>query len=149
MDALREQDDGVRAVLAGKQIGNGAPITDFSAKDLLQSAQSNFNRREYLRTAVDLKGFSDILRAAKDHFQTLTKKIDEINKEFLFGGLNEQSKDLVGQIGADIKRPTKGKQRGDTGATGATGPSQSGDKTAEYIFINGKLVKIRVEHLLF
>src|SRR6266403_1952266 len=59
MDKLRnETDDPIRAIVSGEQIGEASPPDDgIGLKDLLKSARSNVNRREYMKAVADLGRF--------------------------------------------------------------------------------------------
>src|SRR5271166_1205891 len=58
MTSLKELDDRIRSVLTGKKIGKAeAPADNVAVKDLLKSAQKNFNRREYMAVVADLGHF--------------------------------------------------------------------------------------------
>src|SRR5277367_889862 len=58
LKALAELDDKVRANLTGQQIGNAAaPEDKTSIKDIVKSARTNFNRREYIAGFTDLAHF--------------------------------------------------------------------------------------------
>lgn len=90
MASLKELDDRIRSVLVGKKIGTAeAPEDGIAAKDLLKSARTNFNRREYMAGVADLGHFHkkmwDITRDIDKFFVDVNK----IHHKFLFEGLKD------------------------------------------------------------
>ena len=58
METIRSEDDSIRSTVSGKFIGYASPKGEaISLKDLLKSAKSNFNRREYFKSISDLTKF--------------------------------------------------------------------------------------------
>jgi hypothetical protein len=90
MESLRAKDDQIRSLVAGAPIGDGDPGSDpVALKDLLKSAKSNLNRREYMVAVAELgrfhKRFSDINR----ELDKLKFDIDAVHHQFLFGTEDE------------------------------------------------------------
>jgi len=78
MDELRNTDTMIRDSLLEQ---------DPSLRDVLKSAKSNFNRREYMTSIADLKTFHDKVEAVVKALKHLQLNVDEAHEEFLFDGL--------------------------------------------------------------
>ena len=93
MDTLRAVDGNVRSIVAGKQLDGGDPgqITR-SLKDILASAKSNLNRREYMTTVAELGRFHSKMREILTEFQRLHQNLDKVHHQFLFQDLDEEHK---------------------------------------------------------
>lgn len=94
MDRLRnETDDPIRALVSGQQIGDAEPPPDgIGLKDLLKSARSNLNRREYMRAIAEMARFHDKMDLVVRVLSTFRSNIDAIHEKFLFQDLDEESK---------------------------------------------------------
>lgn len=94
MDRLRnETDDPIRALVSGEQIGEASPPSDgIGLKDLLKSARSNLNRREYMRAIAEMARFHDKMDLVVRVLSTFRSNIDAIHEKFLFQDLDEESK---------------------------------------------------------
>jgi len=94
MNALKDLDDRVRSVLTGKKIGNGeAPEDGVSVKDLLKSARTNFNRREYMSGVVDLGQFHKKMFDVTRDIDKFFVDVNKIHHKFLFEGLKDTGYD--------------------------------------------------------
>lgn len=93
MDQLRQVDDGIRAIVAGEQIGEAsAPSDPISLKELLKSVKSNLNRREYIKAVADLSRFHQKTAEIVKLISFLKVNVDKIHEKFLFQDLDEESK---------------------------------------------------------
>lgn len=94
MDRLRnETDDPIRAIVSGEQIGDAdAPSDGISLKDILKSARSNLNRREYMRAIAEMGRFHDKMDLVVRILSTFRSNIDAIHEKFLFQDLDDESK---------------------------------------------------------
>lgn len=100
MESLRAKDNAVRALVSGQEIEGADPGSDpISLKDLLKSAKSNFNRREYMTAVAELGRFHkklfDVVQSIKD----LSLDVDAVHHEFLFKDLGDEQKKQL----ADLK----------------------------------------------
>src|SRR5580693_6246194 len=85
MTSLKELDDRIRAVLTGKKIGNAEPPADgLAAKDLVKSAKTNFNRREYIAGIVDLGKFHKKMFDITQDVSKFFVDVNKIHNKFLF-----------------------------------------------------------------
>ena len=105
MSSLKQLDDRIRSELAGKKIGTAAePENPIAAKDLLKSARTNFNRREYMAGVADLglfhKKMYDIVRDV-DKFYV---DVNQIHNKFLFEGLDEGQQQKMKQLREHMSR---------------------------------------------
>lgn len=86
MDQLRSTDDKIREILLED---------DPRIKDILKSARSNFNRREYMTTVSSLVVFHGKLESVINELKGLTALVDEAHSEFVYKGLpSDTLKDL-------------------------------------------------------
>src|ERR1035437_4647037 len=97
MKSLVLTDDQIRAELVGEKIGKSqVPEDEISAKDLVKSARSNFNRREYMTGISDLVIFNkkmyNVVRSINE-FKKSISDIDEpkLKQKFLFEGLSDEA----------------------------------------------------------
>jgi hypothetical protein len=97
MENLRSIDATIRAITTGQEIEGADPDPSNTGdsrglKDLLKSAKSNFNRREYMTSVAELgrfhKKFADIVR----QIANLHNKVNEVHHQFLFQDLDEDHK---------------------------------------------------------
>jgi hypothetical protein len=93
MDSLRTRDSNIRSIVSGKQLEGGDPGVDTtSMKQLLHSAKSNLNRREFM-TAVALLGrFHKKLNEIRTEINELNTKVDAVHHQFLFQDLGDEHK---------------------------------------------------------
>jgi len=91
MNDLREKDNLVRAIITAKDIDGTSPPTniDRSLKEILKSAKSNLNRREYMRAIADLGIFHKNMAEAVINLRSFSNNIDKVHEQFLFSGLDE------------------------------------------------------------
>jgi len=75
---MRDTDDHVRAIISGTVVENFQPLTNRSMKDILKSARSNLNRREYAKSVGDLSLFH---RCIVDSLDILKEFDDNLSKE--------------------------------------------------------------------
>lgn len=93
MESLREKDSSIRSLVAGKEIEGGDPGSDpISLKDLLKSAKSNFNRREYMTSVAELGRFHKKLFDIIQVIKSLDLEVDQVHHEFLFKDLGDEHK---------------------------------------------------------
>jgi len=91
MNALKSLDDKLRSILTGKKIGTAeAPAITQSAKDLLKSARTNFNRREYMTGVADLGMFHKKLFDITQEISKFFVDVNKIHNKFLFEGTDEE-----------------------------------------------------------
>lgn len=97
MDNLRSIDANIRSIATGQAIEGADPDPSGmgdtrSLKDLLKSAKSNFNRREYMTAVAELgrfhKKFADIVK----QIANLNDKVNEVHHQFLFKDLDDEHK---------------------------------------------------------
>jgi len=94
MTALRLRDDNIRSIVAGEAIGDGNPGRDkTSVKQLLKSAKSNLNRREYMQGVSDLGRFHSKLLEVANEIGALDSNVNEVHEGFLFKHLSDKGKD--------------------------------------------------------
>jgi hypothetical protein len=97
MNDLRVADDNIRSILTGQKIGKAD--VNFTAgksiKDLLKSARSNFNRREYMAGVADLGEFHKRMFDVTQYIKKLDLSINRIHHDFLFRNLNEEQKNKI------------------------------------------------------
>lgn len=99
MNALKGLDDRIRSQLTGKKIGTAeAPQNPMSAKDLLKSARSNFNRREYMAGIADLGVFHKKMYDISQDINRFYVDVNKIHNKFLFEGLDESQKEKFKQL---------------------------------------------------
>lgn len=94
LDKLRDEtDDPVRAIVTGEQIGEAsAPADAISLKDLLRSAKSNVNRREYMKAVSDLGRFHKKMDDVVKILSNFKGNIDKVHERFLFEGIDDEAK---------------------------------------------------------
>jgi hypothetical protein len=99
MGLLNNADDSIRSILTGTKIGTGASPEDKGAvKELLKSARTNYNRREYMSAISDLGRFHKKMADATKLIQTLNLGVDRIHHDFLFQGLNTEQKSNIQKL---------------------------------------------------
>jgi hypothetical protein len=97
MNDLRMADDNIRSILTGQKIGKAdAEFTGGkSVKDLLKSARSNFNRREYMAGVADLGEFHRRMFDVTKFIHKLDLSINRIHHNFLFQNLDDKQKQNI------------------------------------------------------
>lgn len=91
MNNLRSVDANIRSIAAGKSLDNGDPGSDpVALKDLLKSAKSNLNRREFMTSVADLGRFHKKVAEIVSELTTLQNKVDEVHHQFLFQDLGDE-----------------------------------------------------------
>ena len=93
MNNLRSVDANIRSIAAGKSLDGGDPGSDLVAlKDLLKSAKSNLNRREFMMSVADLGRFHKKVADIIVEINKLQNKVDEVHHQFLFQDLGDEHK---------------------------------------------------------
>lgn len=97
MNKLRDEtDDPVRSIATGEQIGKSNVAVDgISLKDLLASAKSNINRREYMRAIGDLGRFHKKMFDITKILSNFQSNIEQVHEQFLFKDLDDESKNYL------------------------------------------------------
>ncbi len=91
MNDLKLVDDQIRAILTGQKIGKAeAPTDGLSAKDILKSARSNFNRREYMMGVADLGRFHKKMWDVRKLLDQFRVDVSKIHHKFLFEGVDDK-----------------------------------------------------------
>jgi hypothetical protein len=99
MISLKEIDDRIRAILSGTKIGDAeAPEDTISAKDLLKSAKSKFNRREYMTGVADLGRFHKKMWEVSKDIGNFLVDVNKIHHKFLFEGLKDKDQEHVKKL---------------------------------------------------
>lgn len=88
MDRLREVDDEAREHAV-------------DLKDILKTAKSNFNRREYMTAITFLGRFHEKTESIKKEFLKLIEETDLIHNEFLFKDLDPEHKKYLSETMSD------------------------------------------------
>lgn len=105
MVSLKELDDKVRSELTGTKIGNAeAPEIERSAKDLLKSARTNFNRREYMAGLADLGLFHKKMYDITSEIDKFYVDVNKIHNKFLFEGLDESQQEKFKRFREHMER---------------------------------------------
>ena len=97
MENLREIDANIRAITTGQEIDGADPDPgntgdSRSLKDLLKSAKSNFNRREYMTAVAELGNFHKKFFDINQQISKLHNKVNEVHHQFLFQDMDEGRK---------------------------------------------------------
>jgi hypothetical protein len=93
MDNLRANDDQIRANVVGEPIAKAKPIPGAAPlKDLLKSAKSNLNRREYMSAVSDLSRFHKQVEEVAKSIKDIDRNVDKVHDEFLYNGLGDEQK---------------------------------------------------------
>jgi hypothetical protein len=97
MENLRTIDANIRSIATGQQIEGADPDPGqtgdtTSLKDLLKSAKSNFNRREYMTAVAELGRFHKKFFDITVQIKNLHNKVDQVHHKFLFQDLDEDHK---------------------------------------------------------
>ena len=113
MNNLREVDANIRSIAAGKPLDNGNPGSDpVALKDLLKSAKSNLNRREFMMSVAELGRFHKKIADIVLELGRLQNKVDEVHHQFLFQDLGDEHKKELKrsekQVGCKQARDCKG-----------------------------------------
>lgn len=96
MNSLRKSDNDIRSIVIGKQIEDGDPGADLvSLKELLKSARTNLNRREYMSAVADLGRFHKKLFEINSIISKFNFDVDKIHHQFLFQDLKDQHLDQL------------------------------------------------------
>lgn len=91
MENLRKGDDTIRSIVAGEKLGDGDPGQfQISLKDLLKSARSNTNRREYMTALSDISRFHAKLREISKALGEINASLDKVHHQFLFQDLKDE-----------------------------------------------------------
>ena len=96
MTSLKILDDKIRSILTGQKIGGADILSDGkSAKDLLKTARTNFNRREYIAGVADLGQFHKKMFDISTDINKFFVDVNKIHHKFLFEGLDDKYKDQL------------------------------------------------------
>jgi hypothetical protein len=96
MESMREIDSNARSIVSGKSIEDGDPGPDpIAFKDLLKSAKSNLNRREFMAAVADLSRFHKKLSLLLSEFAKFDSKLDEIHHQFLVKDVGDEHLDEI------------------------------------------------------
>jgi len=96
MESMREIDSNARSIVSGKSIEDGDPGPDpIAFKDLLKSAKSNLNRREFMAAVADLSRFHKKLSLLLAEFAKFDSKLDEIHHQFLVKDVGDEHLDEI------------------------------------------------------
>jgi hypothetical protein len=92
MNDLRQKDDLIRAIVMAKDVEDISPPSnvDKSMKDLLKSAKDFLNRREYVRSIVELSKFHDNMKLINDEIKSFGQNVNLVHEQFLFEGLDPE-----------------------------------------------------------
>jgi len=91
MESLREADNNIRSIAAGKSIDGGDPGSEEgSLKSLYKEANSNYNRREYMTVVSLLGSFHKKLADMVAIINNLQLDVNQVHEDFLFKDLNEK-----------------------------------------------------------
>ena len=92
MDKLRsDTDDPIRAIVSGQQIGDYTPEDTTSLKDILKSARSNFNTKEYMKCVADLGRFHKRVYNIVSIIKAFDSNLDKVHHRFLFDELKPET----------------------------------------------------------
>jgi hypothetical protein len=95
VDQLTQSDDAVRELAA-------------DLKSLLKSAESNFNRREYMLAIAYLAKFHEKINQIMEQFKLVSDKVHQQHHVFLFGDLEPEHKEYITKkLPEWFKAPTK------------------------------------------
>jgi hypothetical protein len=92
MENVRSIDASIRAIATGQQIEGADPGESISLKDLLKSAKSNFNRREYMTAVAELARFHKKFFDITQQIDKLHNKVNEVHHQFLFQDVGDEHK---------------------------------------------------------
>lgn len=99
MEALRTADNKIRAIASGSEIeGEDAGPDAVSLKDLLKSAKSNLNRREYMTALAFLGRFLNKMESISKHIEKLRFDVDKVHHDFLFKDLDQEQKKYLHEM---------------------------------------------------
>lgn len=92
MDKLRtDTDDPIRAIISGQQIGDYIPDDKLALKDILKSARSNFNTKEYMKCVADLGRFHKRVHDIVSRIKAFDSNLDKVHHRFLFDELKPET----------------------------------------------------------
>ncbi len=107
LDQLRDADDKARSEATGEAIGiHGAPEDPISLKDLLKSAKSNLNRREYMKAISDLGRFHKKMFDLTQALSTFKVNIDKVHERFLFQDMDDDTSKQLSSLRGRWKSAT-------------------------------------------
>ena len=96
MEKMREIDSNARSIVAGKSLEGGEPGPDpVPFKDLLKSAKSNLNRREFMAAVADLSRFHKRIALLLAELNKFDSKVDEIHHQFLVKDVGDEHLDEI------------------------------------------------------
>jgi hypothetical protein len=99
MESLRQADNKIRAIASGSDIeGEDAGPDPVSLKDLLKSAKSNINRREYMTALAFLGRFSKKMESISKFIEELKFNVDKVHHDFLFKDLDTEQQQYLQEM---------------------------------------------------
>lgn len=99
MDSLRSADNKIRSVASGTDIeGETSGEDSVSLKDLLKSAKSNVNRREYMTALAFLGRFHKKVENIAKFIEQLKFDVDKVHHDFLFKDLDDDQKKYLQEM---------------------------------------------------
>ena len=105
MASLKTLDDKVRSELTGKKIGTAEPpASAISAKDLLKSARTHFNRRGYMSGIADMGRFHKKLFDITQEINRFFVDVNKIHNKFLFEGVSDEYKGHIKSLKEHMER---------------------------------------------
>jgi len=85
MDSLREKDNKIRSIASGETVEDADPGDDkTNIKDILKSANKNFNRREYMKCIAELSRFHKKLKDIVAEIESFNLDVDSAYHQFLY-----------------------------------------------------------------
>jgi hypothetical protein len=96
IEKMREIDSNARSIVVGKSLEGGEPGPDpISFKDILKSAKSNLNRREFMASVADLSRFHKRIALLLAELNKFDSKVDEIHHQFLVKDVGDEHLDEI------------------------------------------------------
>lgn len=99
MDNLRAVDSNIRSIVAGQSLDGGdVGGVDRSLKEILGSAKSKINRREFMTAVAELGRFHSKIKEVMAQIGRLHENVDKVHHQFLFQDLGDEHKQQLGDI---------------------------------------------------
>ncbi len=92
LNNIRKRDDTIRSIVAGEKLGDSAISSQISMKELLKSAKTNFNRREFMTALSYLGKFHEEIVKVVAEIKAIDENVDEVHDQFLFEELKNEHK---------------------------------------------------------
>ena len=90
---MRDTDDQVRAIIAGEAVGTFQPFTEKKLKDIIKSARTHLNKREYAFSIGDVSLFHKCIIAALDVLKGFDDNLTEEHTNFILQSVDPNSED--------------------------------------------------------